>query len=95
MECLTVGAPNGQATNLSPDGLRTAARIVSVEARHAGWIRAILGKAPSPNPADRGLTEAQVLTAITATGPRNRGDDHDRSCDIDRSFPVRVRARAV
>ena len=37
---------NGQAVNLTPKTLAAAARIVSVEARHAAWARALAGKDP-------------------------------------------------
>ena len=41
LEELGVAAYNGQATNLSKPALQAAASIVSVNARHAAWIRAI------------------------------------------------------
>lgn len=68
LENTGVGAYNGQAANLTKDALSAAARIVSVEARHAAWIRAILGEDPAPRATDRPLTEAQVVAVIDETG---------------------------
>jgi hypothetical protein len=50
LEDALVAAYNGQAANLTPARLRDAARIASVEARHAGWVRAIAGRDPAPSP---------------------------------------------
>jgi hypothetical protein len=50
LEDALVAAYNGQAANLTPGRLRAAARIASVEARHAGWVRAIAGRNPAPDP---------------------------------------------
>jgi hypothetical protein len=68
LEELMVAAYNGQAANLTKPTLALAAKIVSVEARHAGWIRAIAGKDPAPNATDRPDTAAQVQAALTRTG---------------------------
>src|SRR5688572_23461260 len=38
LEDVAVAAYNGQAGNVGPDAFLVAARIVSVEARHAAWI---------------------------------------------------------
>lgn len=43
-----LGVYNGQAVNLTPKTLAAAARVVSVEARHAAWARALAGKDPAP-----------------------------------------------
>jgi hypothetical protein len=43
-----LGVYNGQAVNLTPTTLAAAARVVSVEARHAAWARALAGKDPAP-----------------------------------------------
>jgi Ferritin-like domain len=43
-----LGVYNGQAVNLTPKTLAAAARVVSVEARHAAWARAMAGKDPAP-----------------------------------------------
>ena len=43
LEDVAVGAYNGQAANLTKAGLRAAATVISVDARHAAWVRAIVG----------------------------------------------------
>ena len=45
-----------------------AARIVSVEARHAAWIRDLAGNTPAPRASDQLLTETQVRAALKKTG---------------------------
>jgi len=68
LEDTGVAAYNGQATNLTSGALAAAARIVSVEARHAAWIRSIVGKPPAADATDPSMTEAQVLAALRKTG---------------------------
>ena len=68
LEDTGVYAYNGQATSLTQDALRAAARIVSVEARHAAWIRALAGRSPAVDATDALLTEAQVMKRIRKTG---------------------------
>ncbi|MDQ3380594.1 MAG: ferritin-like domain-containing protein [Actinomycetota bacterium] len=68
LEDTGVAAYNGQATNLTAGALAAAARIVSVEARHAAWIRSIAGKTPAADATDPSLTEAQALAALRKTG---------------------------
>ena len=46
LEELGLAAYNGAATSLTPEALADASRIVSVEARHAAWIRDIVGQEP-------------------------------------------------
>ena len=67
LEDLSVAAYNGQATNLTKGALAAAARIVSVEARHAAWIRFIAGELPAPNPTDTPLTAAKVVAKVNKT----------------------------
>jgi hypothetical protein len=67
LEDLSVAAYNGQATNLTKGALAAAARIVSVEARHAAWIRFIAGKLPAPDPTDKPVTAAEATAAINKT----------------------------
>lgn len=55
-----VGVYNGQAVNLTPSTLAAAARIVSVEARHAAWARALAGKDPAPAAVDVPITVNQA-----------------------------------
>ena len=68
LEDTSVAAYNGQATNLTKPTLAVAAKIVSVEARHAAWIRAIAGKPPAADATDPSLTAAQVLAKLQKTG---------------------------
>ena len=68
LEDLAVSAYNGQAGNLTKGTLEAAAKIVSVEARHAGWIRAIAGKNPAPAATEEPLTAKQVTAAVAKTG---------------------------
>ncbi|MFN2627814.1 MAG: ferritin-like domain-containing protein [Gaiellaceae bacterium] len=60
LEELAVAAYNGQAANLTKSGVAAALRIVSVEGRHAAWIRAIAGRPPAPRAADPGEGAAAV-----------------------------------
>jgi hypothetical protein len=52
--------------------LAAALAVHSVEARHAAWVRDILGKGskplPAPAPFDPALSKAQVLKVVTGTG---------------------------
>ena len=61
---------NGQATNLTRGTLASAAQIVSVEARHAAWIRAIAGKVAAPDPVDKPITAQQVARGLREIGMR-------------------------
>ena len=68
IEDLAVSTYNGQAVNLTPPTLKAAARIVSVEARHAAWIRSILGKVPATEPTDAALKEDDTRAKLRAIG---------------------------
>lgn len=68
LEDAVVSAYNGQATNLTREALAPAARIASVESRHAAWIRALSGEAPAPDPTDDARTEEQVRSALADAG---------------------------
>lgn len=68
LEDTGVAAYNGQGANVTKKVLAAAASIVSVEARHAAWIRDIAGKNPAPAAFDASKTAAQVLSAVKATG---------------------------
>jgi hypothetical protein len=68
LEDLGVAAYDAGAPNLTPQSLAAAARIVSVEARHAAWIRDIAGALPAPDPTEPAKGLAQVVAAIRATG---------------------------
>lgn len=68
LEEIGLAAFNGQAPNLTKKPLLTALKIVSVEARHTGWIRDLAGRNPAPQPADPPATQAQTNAAIRETG---------------------------
>ena len=72
-----MAAYNGQGPRLRRKTLAAAASIVSVEARHAAWIRRIVagpdyaeGKKSYPAPAalDKPQTKAQIEAAVGQTG---------------------------
>jgi rubrerythrin len=73
MEEAGVGAYIGQAANLAVPGVAAAAPVISVEARHAAWIRAIRGENPAPRAADSARTAAQVQAALEGAGFRLQG----------------------
>lgn len=68
LEDTGVAAYNGQAANLTKPSLAAAAKIVSVEARHAAWVRAIRGEDPAPRATDKPMTAKQVMAAVRKTG---------------------------
>jgi hypothetical protein len=68
LEETAVGAYIGQAANLTPDRRVAVARIVSVEARHAAWIRAFTGRLPAPYAADRAKTPQAAFATLERTG---------------------------
>jgi hypothetical protein len=68
LEDLGVAAYNGQATNVTRKTLAAAATIVSVEARHAAWIRDIAGRLPAIAATDPAATEAQMLNGLHKAG---------------------------
>jgi rubrerythrin len=68
LEETAVAAYNGQATNLTPEALASAARIVSVEARHASWAKGLAGQNPAPRGSDRAIGAGRAQTELTETG---------------------------
>jgi rubrerythrin len=73
LEDTGVGAYAGAAPMIANKKTLSAALSVhSVEARHAAWVRDILGKGskplPAPAPFDPALSKAQVLKVVTGTG---------------------------
>jgi hypothetical protein len=64
LESTSLGVYNGQAVNLTPQTLAAAARIVSVEARHAAWARALAGKDPAPVAVDTPISVNQAKSAL-------------------------------
>jgi rubrerythrin len=70
LEDVAVAAYNGQAANLTKETLAAAAEIVSVEARHAAWIRAIAGEVAAPDPVDKPITAEQAARRLHEIGMR-------------------------
>jgi hypothetical protein len=63
-----VGAYIGQGANLTVKAVAAAAPIVSVEARHAAWIRDLLRLNPAPEAADPAKTAEQVRASLERAG---------------------------
>jgi rubrerythrin len=70
LEDIAVAGYNGQATNLTKPTLAAAAEIVSVEARHAAWVRALAGEVAAPEPVDKPMTAQQVARGLREIGMR-------------------------
>jgi len=68
LEDLAVTTYNGQAVNLTPASLKAAARIVSVEARHAAWIRSIVGHVPAVEATDAAVTDDETRARLRDFG---------------------------
>jgi hypothetical protein len=71
LEDIAVSSYNGQATNLTAPTLAAAATIVSVEARHAAWVRAIAGEVAAPDPVDKPMTAKEAVEALHELGVRS------------------------
>jgi len=68
LEDIAVGAYNGQAANVTQSAFLAAARIVSVEARHAAWIRSIRDADPAPDAVDSPFDEQRVRRGLRELG---------------------------
>jgi hypothetical protein len=68
LEEVVTSAYIGQGANLSPRVVRTAARIASVEARHAAWLSDIAGKHPAPRAADHAVSTDRVGKTLRELG---------------------------
>jgi rubrerythrin len=68
LEDLSVAAYNSCADDLSPAALAEAAKIVSVEARHAAWIRDIRGDVPAPFPTEPSSTPKRIMATLKGSG---------------------------
>ena len=64
----TVAAYIGQGANLTIDGVAAVAPLVSVEARHAAWIRDITAVNPAPAAADPAKSAEDVRLALEQAG---------------------------
>jgi hypothetical protein len=58
----------GEGPNLATARVTEVATIVSVDARHAAWIRAIVGELPAPRASDRSTTAEDVMRLIRRWG---------------------------
>ena len=66
---IAVAGYNGQIGNLSVAGAGLAARLVGIDARHAGWIRTLEGPdAVAPQATDPGADEAAVRARLRDRG---------------------------
>jgi hypothetical protein len=63
-----VAAYNGQATNLTPKALAAAARIASVEARHASWAKTLARELPAPRGSDRAIGVQRATAELSKLG---------------------------
>jgi Ferritin-like domain len=63
-----VAAYIGEAPNLSVARITPVAGIVSVEARHAAWIRSIAAVIPAPRAADRSQKPGTVARSLEGSG---------------------------
>jgi hypothetical protein len=72
LEDVGVAAYNEQLANLTAPSMSLAARIVSVEGRHAAWIRDLVGIAPAPRPVDSGEAASVVAAELDALGFRRK-----------------------
>ncbi len=69
LEDTGVSAYEGQAARIKQAAvLKAAASVLPVEARHASWIRNIVGQPPAPVAFDKAQTMGQVLKAVKGTG---------------------------
>jgi hypothetical protein len=68
LEDIATGALDGQAANLGAAALRDVTRIVSVDARHAAWVRDIAGEPPGGAPLATPLSTDAVRTALRREG---------------------------
>lgn len=70
LEDVGVALYDGQAANLTPAAFAAAGQILSVEARHAAWIRDLAGEEPAPVPSDVPASAEQVVGRLSRVGVR-------------------------
>ena len=68
LEEATIAAYIGQGANLTASHVTDAARIMSVEARHAAWIRAIGERNPAPRGQDVAKSAREVTARLSELG---------------------------
>ena len=57
-----------KAANLTNGALKAAARIVSVESRHAAWIRDLRSMNPAPDAAEPAVEAQRVIDTFKGSG---------------------------
>lgn len=73
IEDLAVRALNGQVAALDAETLGQTLRIASVDARHAAWVRGLVGATPDHHVLDTGRTAGDVRAALARAGLTPRG----------------------
>jgi hypothetical protein len=69
LEDTGVAAYSGQGGNIKSKAILGAAvSILTVEARHASWMRTLRGIDGAPQSFDKAKTKAQILAAVNGTG---------------------------
>jgi len=68
LEETATAATIGEAANLTSTRILDTAQIVSVDARHAAWIRDLARLLPAPRAADPSQTAAEVTRFVRGTG---------------------------
>lgn len=68
LEDIGLAAYLGVAPNLRSGTLRDAAKVLSVEARHAAWARDLAGLNPAPRASDEGLSRDRVNQRLRDKG---------------------------
>jgi len=68
LEDLATQGYNAGAPGLSNEALRAAGRIVSVHARHAAWVRDLVGEQPAPEPSEPQRSVAEVTQELEDLG---------------------------
>lgn len=68
LEDLATQAYNAAAPGLTKPALGAAARIVSVEARHAAWIRSIAGVTPAPDASEPQISVKRATETLNGSG---------------------------
>ena len=68
LESLSVLAHTGRVAHLTPSARAQTARIASVDARHAAWLRALAGVTPARHVADEGRSSREISAALARLG---------------------------
>jgi hypothetical protein len=68
LEEATLSAYIAQGANLTRDALAAVVPLVSVEARHAAWLRDLAGISPAPDAADAARSERDIMAELREKG---------------------------